>query len=266
MSELDDRMLRLQAALDGELDAEAMLAFERACAADPTLAAEFARLQALEAALRAAAPIEPAPARLRQKIAALGAPERRLARWRLADFSRFSTPAALAASLMVGVLIGHGVEFSGGGGPEPERALVDAFMRANVGGQQIAVESSDRHVVKPWLAQRAPLAAAAPNLAAGNFVLAGARVEAADGKIAPTLVYRRREHRIELTEFPAEGGAMTPAFSGRDGFRVAHWRDDARAYVAVTDLPQAELAEFIAQFQAEILHEREAAPTPAPAH
>lgn len=270
MEQEDDRILRLQAALDGELDAEAMLAFERACAADPALAAEFAQFKALDAALRAAAPIEPAPERLRRKIEALAAPTASsvppssrpawMSTRKKFDFSRLSTPGALAASLLVGVMIGHGFDGPRNIAPEPQAALVDAFMRANVGGQQIAIESSDRHVVKPWLAQRVALAAAAPDLAAENFVLAGARVEATDGKIAPTLVYRRREHRVELTEFPSDGrGATTPEFSARDGFAVARWRDDARAYVAVTDLPQAELAEFIALFQARILREREAA-------
>lgn len=254
MDEADDSMLRLQAALDGELDAQAMLAFERDCAKNPALAAQFAQAQALDAALRAASPIEPAPERLRRKIAAMGLAAPKPKKF---DFSRFSRPGALAASLLVGVLIGHGIWEPREAAPEPQAALVDAFLRANIGGQQIAVESSDRHVVKPWLAQRAPLAAAAPDLAAQNFALAGARVEAANGQIAPTLVYRRREHRVELTEFPSEAGAQPPSFSARDGFRIARWRDDDRAFVAVTDLPQAEFADFVQLFRDALLRERE---------
>ena len=43
----DDPTLLLHAALDGELDAAGMIAIERQLAADPALAAEYARLTAL---------------------------------------------------------------------------------------------------------------------------------------------------------------------------------------------------------------------------
>jgi anti-sigma factor RsiW len=257
VTEAEDKALRLQAALDGELDAAGQLAFERACAENPALAAEFARLKALDEALRRAAPIEPAPAALRARVAALGAaPRKRL--------SVFSAPfGALAASLLLGALIGHG------GGlllparlqePQVERALVSAFMRTQIGGQSVDIAASDRHVVKPWLAGRAPLAIAAVDLAGAGFPLMGGRVEALDGSIVPTLVYRRREHRVEVTELPLNASGAAGPTGSLDGYHVARWSDADRAYVAVTDLPQAELADFVASFRAAVAAERETAP------
>jgi anti-sigma factor RsiW len=250
VTEADEQALRLQAALDGELDAAGMLAFERACAEDPALAAEFARLEAVEEALRRAAPIESAPAHLRARMAALGAPPRR----------RFwsTPPRALAASLLLGAFFGYSGALLRPAPPQDERALVSAFTRTQIGGQSVDVATSDRHVVKPWLASRAPLAVAAVDLASAGFPLIGGRVEALDGRIAPTLVYRRREHRIEVTELPLSGRAGENIATSRlDGYHVARWSDFDRSYVAVTDLPEPELADFVASFRAAVAAERE---------
>ena len=54
----EDRSLLLHAALDGELDAAGVIEMERLLAADPELAAEYARLKALREAIRAKAPRE----------------------------------------------------------------------------------------------------------------------------------------------------------------------------------------------------------------
>ena len=53
---IDDPTLLLHAALDGELDAAGMIVIERQLAADPALAAEYARLVALQGAVRTRLP------------------------------------------------------------------------------------------------------------------------------------------------------------------------------------------------------------------
>ena len=232
-----------------------MLAFERACADDPELAAEFARLKALDEALRRAAPIEPAPARF--------APAWR--RWRAAqrasgaEISFPPPPRALAASLLLGALLGYGGALSAPAPPpQDERALVSAFMRAQIGGQSVDVATSDRHVVKPWLAGRAPLAVAAVDLASSGFPLVGGRVEALDGRIVadPGLSAARTSHRGDGT---AAGRQATDIVtqSGFEGYHLARWSDADRAYVAVTDLPAPELADFVTAFRAAVAAERE---------
>ncbi len=252
MSAAEEKILKLQAALDGELDAAGMLDFERACAADPALAAEFARAKALDAALRRAMPIEAAPQALRARAVAMAAaPARRSgifdASWR-----------AMAASLLVGVLAGYGAFSLRAAAPSEDRALVSAFMRTQIGGQSVDIASSDRHTVKPWLAGRAPLAVAALDLSSAGFPLAGGRVEVFGAKIVPTLVYRRREHRIDVTELALTGGGdKNVRLSSLDGYHLAHWSDSDRAYVAVTDLPEAELADFVALFRSAATGERE---------
>ena len=116
------------------------------------------------------------------------------ARWR-------ALGPALAASLaLVAALGGY---MAGRAGDDPELAdLVAGYQRAALAGQPIDVASSDRHTVKPWLATRAPIGARVVDLAAEGFPLLGGRIDVVEGRPVPTLVYRRREHLISVSELP----------------------------------------------------------------
>ena len=63
--------LLIHAAIDGELDAAAMIAFEARLAAEPALAAQYSRLVALREAIRARAPRPKAPDALRARVLAM---------------------------------------------------------------------------------------------------------------------------------------------------------------------------------------------------
>ncbi|MGB6493282.1 MAG: anti-sigma factor, partial [Methylocella sp.] len=66
--------LLTQAALDGELDAAAMLDFENRLAANASLAAEYGRLKTLHDVMRRELVKPVAPPALRQRIARMAAP------------------------------------------------------------------------------------------------------------------------------------------------------------------------------------------------
>ena len=67
---------------------------------------------------------------------------------------------------------------------------------------------------------------------------------------APTLVYRHNEHLIAVTELPLDGRrrADGAAIETVDGYHVARWSDANLAYVAVSDMDERTLAEFVAAF------------------
>jgi anti-sigma factor RsiW len=252
----DERLLRLNAALDGELDAMSALAFERELDADPALAAEFRRLQDLRGAIHRSVSRERAPPALADRIAALAAPaapaaptfKARRFHWGAAR------PLALAASIAAsGFAAGAGLMSlmtpSAAGGVA--QALVSDFARAEIAGQPFDVASSDRHTVKPWLASRTTVSAAIVDLASQGFPLAGGRVAVVDRMPAPTLVYRHNEHMIAVTELPlgAHGARGGGAIETIDGYHVARWSDANLAYVAVSDMDEKTLAEFVAEFR-----------------
>ncbi len=230
-------ILRAQLALDGELDAEAHRAFERALAERPELAAAYGQFSRLSGALREHAPQEAAPERLRARLEELAAPSRQPRPWH---------GAALAAG-MAGLAAFAGFEAGRIRRDDPTlAALLAGHERAVLSGQPFDVASSDRHTVKPWLAERTTLGAFVPDLGADGFVLVGGRLEILDSRPVPTVVYRRREHLISVVELPlseADGGA-----TAAQGYHVARWRDGERAYVAISDLDAGELATFAERF------------------
>jgi anti-sigma factor RsiW len=252
-----DRAMQLNAALDGELDAANELEFERALSTDAALATHYRRLQALREAVRRHVPREEAPQTLVDRIAALTHPTPSS----VVAFAPVRRPAwvdtralALAASFAVlGFAVGAGLTSLKM--PNATRSvangLVSDFARAEISGRPFDVASSDRHTVKPWLTGRTTVSADIVDLASQGFPLAGGRVVVVDRIPAPTLVYRHGEHLVAVTELPpdASGARAGGGIETVDGYHIARWSDANLAYVAVSDMDEKTLAEFVAAFR-----------------
>ena len=224
----DPRRLRLNAALDGELDAANALALEQELAADPALAAEYRTLQAVRDAVRRHAPREAAPKALVDSVLALAgearpetpanvvplAPRARPSRVReLASARRVLRRARLRRRRRA-----DGAEAAGRVRRGWRTGSSPTFPARRSRAQPFDVASSDRHTVKPWLAARTTVSADIVDLAAQGFPLAGGRVSVVDRVPAPTLVYRHNEHIVAVTELPLDAR----------GARGAGERDDRR--------------------------------------
>lgn len=256
-----DWSLRANAALDGELDAAHAFKFEQDLESDPALRAAFGQLKSARDALRALAPEDRAPDALRARVLALAdevvREPRRAARGRWQGY-------ALAASLAIVAFVGGyaGALHLRSSSSDPElQALVAGFARGQVSGQPFDVASSDRHTVKPWLSARVTLGAAVVDLAEQGYPLAGGQIDIVGRAPVPTLVYRRREHFISVSELPLGDGSAqaAPAQAAQaqaaqaqaalDGYHIERWSDAERAYVAVSDVDAADLAAFAEAFR-----------------
>ena len=256
----DPRSLRINAALDRELDAANALAFERDLAADPALAAEHRELEAVRGAVRRHAPRETAPKSLVDSVLALSdagvqaQPANVVPLAPRAGTSRLANWLPVAAAFAVlGYAAGAGLTTLRG--PRPSQAIADGlvsdYARAAIAGQPFDVASSDRHTVKPWLAGRTTVSADIVDLAPEGFPLAGGRVSIVDRVPAPTLVYRHNEHMVAMTELPLDSpAARSGGIETIDGYHVARWRDANLAYVAVSDMDAKTLADFVAALRA----------------
>ena len=257
----NERLLMLNAALDGELDAMASLTFERELRDDPALAAEYRRLAALRDAVRRHAPREAAPQALAERIAALASsasPPETAAAANVIPFRQrvgFDRRAlAMAASFAVlGLAVGAGLTSlrTPSGSSDVAQHLVSDFARAEIAGQPFDVASSDRHTVKPWLGDRTTVSASVVDLAPEGFPLVGGRVAIVDRVPAPTLVYRHNEHLVAVTELPPGAGQAraATAIETIDGYHVARWSDPNLAYIAVSDMDEKTLADFVTAFR-----------------
>jgi anti-sigma factor RsiW len=263
--DVNERLLKLNAALDGELDAMGSLAFERELRDDQAFAAEYRRLTTLRDAVRRHAPREAAPQALADRIAALTAsaplaspaqaptaPTATVVPFRRRPWLDSRALAMAASFAVLGFAVGAGLTAlrTPMGSGDVAQNLVSDFARAAIAGQPFDVASSDRHTVKPWLADRTTVSASIVDLAP-RFPLVGGRVAVIDRIPTPTLVYRHNEHLVAVTELPLspKGPRGTGGIETIDGYHVARWSDANLAYVAVSDMDETALGEFVTAFR-----------------
>jgi anti-sigma factor RsiW len=227
----------VDAYVDGELSATESAAFEQALLACPECRRRLERARAMSSLLREL-PVDPVPDLLRARIerelrAIAGRPRARL-RW-----------SAMAASLILAIGLGWlGGTMVGQSGRQTDE-LVAGYVRVAMSDHPVDVASTDRHTVKPWFAGRIDYSPPVHDLTAEGFPLVGGRVDVIDGRKVAVLVYRRNQHRIALTLWPAgSSSSEPPGVVQRDGFALARWRHAGFDMRAVSDVAPSEMAAF----------------------
>ena len=253
----DNDELQLTAYCDGELDAVAASEFERRMAADDRLRAQYTRLMSLRHAMRAL-PQADMPSDLQARIQAKLRAERASAE-RAANVSNVTVLRrrnwsfqALAASALIGAVISGSVlktidRF--GQGDTVASEVVAGHIRGLLAPQPFDVASSDRHTVKPWFTSRLPESPQVPDLTDKGFALLGGRVDVIENRPVATIVYKHAAHTVSLTTL--KPGQTVPEQSIA-GYNVRSWSDANFTYVAVCDLPSADLAVFEREFTAAV--------------
>jgi anti-sigma factor RsiW len=125
-----------------------------------------------------------------------------------------------------------------------EREVVDSHLRSLVPGHLIDVPSSDRHTVKPWFQGRLEFAPNVPDLSAEGFILEGGRLDVIGGRKTAAIVYKRRQHVINLWVSQGVSAPATPESSDFEGYHLVNWSRDDLTYRAVSDLDAGELRDF----------------------
>ncbi|WP_026606061.1 anti-sigma factor family protein [Methylocapsa acidiphila] len=243
-----DEVLLLHAAIDGELDAAGMLEVESRLAENAALAREYAALRGLRSLVGREIGKPVAPPALRRRIEAMAASSGAAASqpapsWRALAASALIAAGLASSSTYLALALRPAGQETGVANASLADVLLAGHKRGLLSGQPVDVASSDRHMVKPWFAARFALAPQVADLGAEGFPLAGGRIDVVDGAPAATLVYRRKEHFISLTELPAHGPAPESPQTVA-GYHILAWRDGAVDFWAVSDVDPTELAHF----------------------
>jgi anti-sigma factor RsiW len=146
------------------------------------------------------------------------------------------------AAVLIGLAAGYWFVVAGVQSDSLSRELVGAHVRSLMAAQPIDVASGDPHRVAPWFAGKLDFAPKVRDLAADGFPLVGGRVDYFAGRRVAVLVYRRREHVINVFVMPRTGQVLRNREFRRNGYNAAAWSDGEYDFWAVSDLNRTELA------------------------
>ena len=230
--------------LDRELDpvtAAGIEAHLNACAA---CAQAYAVQKSLRSAVKRQATYYRAPAALESRVRAMSgvaqktATTRRAPRWHWLQLG-----AAIAATALITWVAAMQMQ-SGSRDERIAGEVVAGHARAVLADQLTQVASADTHTVKPWLSSKLDFAPPVTDLARAGFPLVGARLDYMDRRPVAALVYRHRQHTINLFVWPDEKSSASLQATSRQGFNLLHWGKAGMTFWAISDLNPADIRTF----------------------
>ncbi|MCC8936468.1 anti-sigma factor [Bradyrhizobium sp. Arg68] len=244
----------LHALIDGELDAGHAREVEAHIAGCAHCAALMQEYQEIRQAMAESDVQYKAPLELRRRIEqALPQPQPQVQtnvqplpnrRAVLRGFAMGSAVSAIAATGLVAIVLRND------DAQRIEAEMVSAHLRSLQAGHLTDVISTDQHTVKPWFNGKLDVSPPVIDLTAQGFTLIGGRLDYVDARAIGAVVYRRRQHVINLfvaqTANTERRAAQTATLQG---FNIRRWSDRGLNYWAVSDLGADELAEFGEKFE-----------------
>lgn len=233
----------LDAWIDEELDHATSAEIGSHLDSCPACAALRRERDALRTRIRRGAPYHRAPAGLQssvlRRLAATeaGKPPRQRPSWLQAAV--FACAAALVSAL-AGYWAGR---------PAPDSSLREHVVASHVAslgnaGHLTEVASADRHAVKPWFQGKVDFAPTVRDLSGEGFMLLGGRLDHVADRQAAAIVYRVRNHVINLFVWRARTGDEALAVSAARGFNVVTWAQAGLGYAAVSDVDARDIERF----------------------
>ncbi len=239
----DESRPLLEAYLDDELDLVHSLAIEQHVESCADCLRRRDELLALRDLIRHRLPRHAAPAELVKRVR--GALPREAGV--VVPFpTRWLAAAAVVAVALAFLLV---MRKSAPGRPDPLVAeAVSNHVRSLMADHLLDVESSDRHTVKPWIAEHVDYSPPVLDFASTGYPLAGARLDYCGKRPIAALVYKCRKHTINVFVLP---GSTPEAerWTSRDGFHVGIWCGSGMKFVIVSDLAEPDLRAFSDQFR-----------------
>jgi anti-sigma factor RsiW len=238
----------LDAWLDGEVDRATADEVTQHLAGCTACAAIRNERDALGKRVRAGAPRYSAPAEFRndlRRALAANAPRDAIASRARRTLTWLQAGAIAACVAVVSALGGYWLAR-----PQPDNPLREQVVASHVASlgasrRLVDVASDDRHTVKPWFQGRVDFSPPVRDLSKAGFTLLGARLDHIGDRQASAIVYRIRNHPVNLFTWRATGSEPEAvALTTARGFGVATWSDGGLRYAAVSDVDARDLARF----------------------
>ena len=127
--------------------------------------------------------------------------------------------------------------------------VLASHLRSLMPGHLTDVASTDQHNVKPWFNGRVDLSPNVPRLDSAGFLLVGGRLDYVASRPVAVVVYRRRQHVINVYAWPGGDDDNRSATLSVQGYHFERWRAGGVETWVVSDLNAAELSEFVTLFR-----------------
>ena len=236
----------IEAYLDEELDPGRVASLEEHFSSCGSCSEAYSRFREQKENIRSLAPYYTAPPQLQQAVL-------KALRQAAADDirpARGSPPwrwLAIAATVLLAVSVSWNMRPTHHPIPEadplPENIVSD-HIRSLIGTHLLDVPSSDQHTVKPWFNGKLDFSPEVKDFASQGFPLIGGRLEYLMDRPVAALVYKRRQHIINVFTWPAASPAKTERPFARNGYVALHWNHGSMTFWAVSDISSVELSQF----------------------
>jgi anti-sigma factor RsiW len=228
----------LHAFIDGELDAASTIELKAQIDASPALRQELARLSVLQSSVQTLAARFNAPPPLTRRLFAVLPPAKPEGInsgiplwWRTLAIGATAT----AIALLVWNLNFRFVDR--GNNPPLLEEVVSAHVRSLMADHLTDLTSAERHSVKPWLSSKLDFAPPVHDFASEGFALLGGRLDYVGGKPAAAIVYRYRQHLINVFVWPSAESSNSPVrISNYRGYNSTSFHSGGMSYWTVSDL------------------------------
>jgi len=237
---------RLSGYLDGELGADQLPDVETHLEQCRDCKAAYQTLLEAQRRVRREAMRPAAPAALRNRIVgqirgnAAGKPRPSFVVpwWGAAGAMVFTAVFAVALTLKLE---------QPGYGEGLDEEITASHVRSLIGNRSADVASSDQHTVKPWFSGKLDFSPPVRDFVDEGFPLVGGRVDYIGKRRVAVLVYRRRQHLIDVYVWPAGDGAAPGLDADTiDGFHIERATGGSMVFVGISDVNRDDLRQLMA--------------------
>jgi anti-sigma factor RsiW len=237
--------------VDSEIDATTTVGVEEHLEGCEDCRREAQRVETVRLHVRQSAPYHAAPPALVESVRRLGgrssgrAPVRDTGSW-----WAWLRPVALVAvtAAVTWLAASH---YQAAPSEDIAGQVIAGHARATLTTHLADVSSSAKHTVKPWLSSKLDFSPPVADLGQAGFPLVGGRLDYIERRPVAVLVYKRRDHVIDLFVWPQGDAGDGPIRSvpTKIGYQVLHWTGGGMTYWAVSDLNGPELKTFADTFR-----------------
>ncbi len=158
---------------------------------------------------------------------------------------------------VLGVLVVLGVAFSWTQQiPELAQDAIANHVRSLQVNHLTDIASTDQHTVKPWFAGKLDYSPQVIDLGPSGYPLIGGRLDVLDHRDVAALIYQRRKHYINLFIWPASSDSLRGSLYNKDGYHALGWTKSGMNYLAVSELGEKELRDFVGMIQDQTIDSR----------